>query len=130
MKASTFRSLGFALPIVLLATALHVEKDPAWGSWLDGLLSGAWFAGLFALGAWIVSRSGAFDRRVEGRAAALELAAGAGLGLLAWFLLWAAWQIPAARQLESAAFVLNSLVFLAARLASRPTLPGRRRVPA
>ena len=75
MKASTFRSLGFALPIVLLATALHVEKDPAWGSWLDGLLSGAWFAGLFALGAWIVSRSGAFDRRVEGRAAALELAA-------------------------------------------------------
>lgn len=118
MKISTLRSLGFALPIIALATGIHVDKDPSWGSWLDGCLSGAWFAGMAALGAFGAARLWRGEAPAAGRGR--EMAMGALFGGLTWFLLWAAWKIPGAAGLTPSAFALNSAAFLLAGLLLAP----------
>lgn len=130
MKTTVLRSIGFALPILFLATALHLEKDPSWGSGLDGILSGAWFTGLAALGAWARARRTGSDRRLAPREAAPDLALGAGFGVVTWLVLWAVWQVPGAQLLVGSAFALNSVVFLLAGMAGRPEARSARRAEA
>lgn len=127
MTITTLRTLGFALPVLALATGIHVEKDPSWGSWLDGLLSGAWFAAMAAIGArgaaWLSRKEGPADGRV------LEVARGALFGGMTWMLLWAVWKVPGAAALTSQAFGLNCVAFMLAGGFLAP-LHGRRPVVA
>lgn len=111
MTTIRLRAFGFALPVLILATGIHVEKDPTWGSWLDGILSGVWFAALALIGAWAAERFWRVEPRVRRPAALREIARGALFGGLTWILLWATWKIPGAENAVGMAFMLNSVAF-------------------
>lgn len=118
MRSSLVRSLGFAVPTIALVTALHVQVDRSWGEWLDGLVSGAWFALVFAavggLLAWSARRAGTFAPRGP----LAEFALGLALAAATWTLVWALWQAPPMQPLRTSAFPINSGAMVLAALAS------------
>jgi hypothetical protein len=113
MKAALLRTLGFALPTLVLATTLHLDRDRSVGEAIDGLISGLWFALLFLVGGSIgvTVGQGRLRRR---RHAAIEVIVGVAAALVTWTLLFLLWKIPQAEPLRSAGFPINSAIVLAA----------------
>lgn len=129
MTASLPRSFGFAIPTIALITALHVQVDRSWGEWLDGVVSGAWFALVFALVWGLLAWSARRAESSAPRGAFAEFATGLAIGVATWTVVWACWQLPAMTALRAYAFPINSSAMVLAALAStvrRSSRPAAR----
>jgi hypothetical protein len=130
MRPVLIRALGYFVPTVILITASHVEKDPRPGEWLDGVVSGSWFALCFLAAALVLGALARALGRPAGGPAARELGLGLLTAVLAWFALWAFWQVPATAPLRALAFVVNSAAMALAAVVAASLAARTRRRPA
>ena len=110
MNPMTRSTIGFAVPTVLLITALHLARTATFSEAVDGVISGLWFTGLFYVGMRLAGTSLDQQDGNERRDLILGMAAGA----LTWALMAFGWSLPGAAGLDQSglAFPINTAIVL------------------
>ncbi len=102
---------GFAAATITVLVYLHVQQRAAWTIAVDGLLSGLYFSGVFAVGwfggLWIYSLPPAIRC-----SPVLALMSGFNAGLISWLGIYLLWLVPFVHAWNDIALVINSnLIF-------------------
>ena len=124
MRVAVLRALGFAIPTVLVVTALHLTKLATVGEAIDGVVSGLAFSAFYFVGELLALPFG--GSRSE-RAGVRELAIGAIAGVATWILVATFWALPPADAVRAGAFGINALAMVIAAMATAAALRTPRR---
>jgi hypothetical protein len=119
MKTAVFRALGFAIPTVVVVTALHLGKQASVGEAIDGVVSGLAFVGFYFVGELLTLPFGGLrSERSPGRDALIGVVA----GVATWILVGVFWAMPRTDDVRAGAFGINALAMVIAAFATAAAL--------
>ena len=125
MRVAVFRALGFAIPAVVVVTALHLAKQASVGEVIDGVVSGLAFAAFYFGGELLTLPFGGLrSERSAGRDALIGVMA----GVATWILVAIFWAMPHSANVRGGAFGINALAMVIAAMSTAAALraPHRR----